>query len=274
MWMLTGCSKVEVLNALIPSGPYRLFDNIAYGALQRQVLSVYVPKHDSGQIQHLNKVVIFFYGGGWDSGHRAEYKFVAEALTAAGYTTVIPDYRVYPESVFPDFLHDSALAVKWVHDHIHLYQGDATQLYLMGHSAGAHIAVMLGVNGDYLKAVSLTPQHLSGVIGLAGPYDFLPLQSKRLKEIFGPKQNRWVSQPIHFVDGRNPPILLAVGQQDKTVLPFNTAHMANKILQKQGAVEVATFNDYDHVDMVAKLAKPLRGDGKLYRTVLDFLARR
>lgn len=271
--MLTSCSKVEVLNALIPSDPYQVYDNITYGELKRQVLSVYVPKKNPSKSQRLTKVVVFFYGGGWDSGNRAEYKFVAEALTSAGYIAVIPDYRVYPESLFPDFLHDSALAVRWVHEQIHRFQGDATQIYLMGHSAGAHIAVMLGVNQEYLKAVSLSPQDLSGVIGLAGPYDFLPLQSDRLKTIFGPEDRRWSSQPIHFVDGKNPPILLAVGKRDRTVLPFNTDHMANKILEKQGAVEVATFNDYDHVDMVAKLAKPLRGDGKLYRTVLDFLAK-
>ncbi|MGZ8984576.1 MAG: alpha/beta hydrolase [Methylotenera sp.] len=81
-------------------------------------------------------VVIFFYGGNWASGDKADYKFVAEALTSNGFVTVIPDYRVFPEVTFPGFMADPASAEKWVKNHIFEYGGDPNRIFLVGHSAG------------------------------------------------------------------------------------------------------------------------------------------
>ncbi len=265
----SACSPVKVLNGLVPSDGYHLHADIAYGDLARQQLDIYQPKH----VAALSPVVIFFYGGSWDSGSKADYKFVAEALTSHGVTVVIPDYRVYPDVLFPEFMADPVRAAAWVKQHIQQYQGDPARVFLAGHSAGAHIAVMLGVNAEYLAQAGLTAADFSGIIGSAGPYDFLPLKSARLKEIFGEESQQWKSQPIHFVDGRNPPMQLLVGLKDGTVWPRNTFNLAAKIQQAGGQVEVVEFPTYHHVDMAAKLAKPLRGDGSLLKHMVDFIQR-
>ncbi|HDZ16279.1 MAG TPA: alpha/beta hydrolase, partial [Methylophaga aminisulfidivorans] len=119
----------------------------------------------------------------------------------------------------------------------------------------------------------LSPMAIKGMIGLAGPYDFLPLKSNRLKTIFGPENERWKSQPINFVAGENPPMLLLVGEKDRTVLPRNTYHLADKVKQKGGKVELISFQDYNHVQMISHLAKPLRKDGKLRASIIEFLER-
>ncbi len=267
------CSPIKILNALVPESAYKLESTVAYGKLARQKLDIYLPKNtlENSAPSAKRKVVIFFYGGSWDSGARADYKFVGEALASHGFIVVIPDYRVYPDVLFPELMADPAIAARWVKDNIQLYQGDTNQVFLAGHSAGAHLAVMLAVNPEYLAKQSLKPTDFAGVIGLAGPYDFLPLKSERLKTIFGSDAEQPKSQPINFVDGKNPPMLLAVGKKDNTVWPRNTYNLARKIKKNNGQVQVITFENYGHIDMVAKLAKPLRGDGELLKGVVDFI---
>lgn len=262
------CSPVKTLNALVPESGYTLKADIAYGPLARHKLDIYRPKQ-TGHGQP--PVVLFYYGGGWEAGDKADYKFVAEAFTSRGYVVVIPDYRVYPDVKFPALMEDPARAAHWVKQHIGEYGGDAAQVFLAGHSAGAHIAVMLSLNPQYLAAAQSKPQDFAGTIGLAGPYDFLPLKSARLMEIFGPEEGRWQSQPIEFVTGHNQPLLLLVGLKDDTVWKHNTFNLAAKIKARGGPVQVVEYPTYGHIDMVAKLAKPLRGNGDLLKSVIAFL---
>ncbi|MDT8311956.1 MAG: alpha/beta hydrolase [Methylophaga sp.] len=267
MW-LAACSPVNLLNAMVPNHGFTAHRDIAYGDLTRQTLDIYLPTQRAADG---NSVVVFFYGGGWEGGDKKDYKFVGEALSSHGITVVIPDYRVYPEVVFPDFVDDGAAAVAWIHANIQRYTGDNQQLFIAGHSAGAHIASLLALNPDYLKKYALTPDIIRGIIGLAGPYDFLPLKSDTLKTIFGPEDQRWQSQPINYVRGDNPPMLLMVGERDLTVWPRNSYRLADKLTEQGGEVTLLKFPDYGHVSMVAKLAKPLRGNGELLQPILAFI---
>ena len=269
--LISACSPIKVLNSLVPESGFELVSGIEYGANSRQKLDLYLPKTQAKQPNINSKVVIFYYGGNWDSGERADYKFVAEALSAQGYIVVIPDFRLYPEVLFPSLMSDPVTVAKWVKTHINQYGGDANKVFLAGHSSGAHMAVMMSINPEYLAEASLKPNDFAGVIGLAGPYDFLPLKSDRLKIIFGPEAGQWKSQPINFVDGKNPPLFLAIGMKDGTVWPRNTYNLAKKIKQKNGLVEVHEFASYGHVDMVSKLAKPLRGNAELLKSVINFI---
>jgi acetyl esterase/lipase len=262
------CSPVKVLNSLIPSNGYQLTPHIAYGLHARQQLDIYQPKQINAKAL---PVVVFFYGGSWDSGEKEDYLFAAEAFTSRGYLTVIPNYRVYPDVKFPAVMDDPANAANWVKTHIAAYGGDPDRIFLVGHSAGAHLLTMLALNSHYLQQVARTPNDFRGYIGLAGPYDFLPLKSVRLKEIFGPEDTQWQSQPIRFVNGNNPTMLLLVGLKDSVVWPRNTYNLATEIRKHGGKVDVVEFPDYGHIDMVAKLAKPLRGNSSLLDEVDAFM---
>lgn len=265
--MTIACSPIKTLNAFVPSDGYQLHAGISYGKLSRQKLDVYQPI----QQHKLLPVVVFYYGGSWDSGNKADYKFVAEAFTSNGFVAVIPDYRVYPEVAFPGVMADPATAAKWAKDHIEEFGGDPNRIFLAGHSAGAHLAVMLSLDEEYLAKEHLKPSDFRGTIGSAGPYDFLPVKTNRLKEIFGPEDQRWRSQPIEFVSGDNQPMLLLVGLKDGTVWTHNTFNLAAKIKAKGGPVQVVEFPNYGHIDMAAKLAKPLRGNGELLKPIVDFI---
>lgn len=271
VWLSSACSPVTVLNAMVPDNGYQRVADVAYGTAERQRLDIYLAS--SRDQDKPPSTIIFFYGGSWESGNKNDYKFVAEAFTAQGFDVVIPDYRVFPQVQFPAFVEDGARVVAWARQHMGEYGASDERLFVAGHSAGAHIAALLTLDARYLKQVNLSPSVLNGMIGLAGPYDFLPLKSETLKTIFGPEDQRWRSQPIHYADAGKPPMLLLVGEDDLTVLPKNSHNLAAKIREKGGNVELEAFDDYGHVAMVAKLAKPLRGEGELLSVIKDFVSR-
>lgn len=270
--MTAACSPVKALNAVIPDSGYQLTEGIGYGALPRQKLDIYVPKKTATTASKPLPVVVFFYGGSWDSGERGNYKFVGEAMSSQGFIAVVPDYRVYPDVLFPAFMEDPARAVKWAKEHAAEFGGDPGRIFLAGHSAGAHIAAMLVLDDEFLAAQHLKPADVAGMVGLAGPYDFLPLTSEHLKTIFGPEEQRAKSQPINYVTGNNPPMLLLVGTKDNTVWPKNTYNLAAKIRAKGGPVEVKEFAGYSHIDMAAKLARPIR-DQVMLSSITSFISR-
>ena len=159
---LAACSATSILNVLSPTGDLDIRRDVAYGTLPRQKLDIYRPK--AGAVPR--PVVVFFYGGSWDSGSRDGYLFVGEALASRGFVAVVPDYRVHPEVVFPTFLEDAAAAVAWAKRNAGDIGGDPSRVFVMGHSAGAHIAAMVALDPRYLAREGLTPL---GALGLHRP---------------------------------------------------------------------------------------------------------
>jgi acetyl esterase/lipase len=262
--LAAACSPIGLLNGMAPK---RLAArNIPYGTGPRRRLDVYAPERAHGDAP----VVVFFYGGGWDSGAKEDYRFVGGALAAAGFVTIIPDYRVYPEVVFPAFLEDCAAAVAWACAHGRAYGGGA-QMFLMGHSAGAYNAAMLALNPAYLaRAGASLP--ITGMVGMAGPYDFLPLQSAELKAIFGQPPTPLETQPINHVDGRNAPMLLLAGATDTIVLPRNTARLATRIRAAGGPVRSRIYPGIDHKEIIGAMGLPFRFLCPTYRDCTEFIA--
>jgi dipeptidyl aminopeptidase/acylaminoacyl peptidase len=129
----------------------------------------------------------------------------------------------------------------------------------MGHSAGAYIAAMLALDKEWLQNVGVDSQtEIRGTVGLAGPYDFLPLKSANLKTIFGPEDRLARTQPINFVDGKAAPMLLVTGENDDTVEPANTTRLAESIRRRGGSVRELYYSNMGHVKLVGTLAAPLQ----------------
>src|SRR5882724_3365318 len=128
-------SPAFLLNIAARIQPYDVAEDIAYADGARRRLDVYRPNN-----ARQAPIIVFFYGGSWQIGSKETYLFLAATLAARGYVVVVPNYRVYPEVKFPEFLSDGAKAVRWAKDNAATYGGDASQVFIMGHSAGAHIA--------------------------------------------------------------------------------------------------------------------------------------
>lgn len=180
------CSPIGILNALTPADTYTVTEGLQFGPDPRHRLDVYRPPApvDSPLTHTEYPVVVFFYGGTWVSGERRDYKFIGEALASAGIVTIIADYRLYPQVRYPDFLEDGARAVAWAQREAGRYGGDPRRMYVMGHSSGAYNAAMLALDPRWLTAQGMSPTILKGWIGLAGPYDFLPIENPAAKPVF------------------------------------------------------------------------------------------
>ena len=265
--LVMACSPVGLINLAISREGYRIEKDVPYGADPRQKMDLYVPDGASGK----TPVIVFFYGGSWDTGTKALYLAFGQAFASKGIMVAIPDYRLYPQVVWPTFLDDSARAFAFVHNHAAQYGGDTGRIFLAGHSAGAYNAMMLAADPKYLKDAGGDASWIHGVIGIAGPYDFLPLQDPKLVAIFG-GANRPETQPINHIDGKRPPMLLAHGTADTTVLPRNTLNLEKKLAGFQSPVTVKLYPDVAHIGIILSLAPGFRGKTTLRQDMLDFVA--
>lgn len=235
-------------------GGHRRVADIAYGPLAEHRLDVYLPA--SAAADHpLAPLIVFWHGGRWSFGDKDEYRFVGAALTALGCVVLVPNYRHYPQVKMNGFLADAALATRWALEHGGEYRADPQRVYLMGHSAGAHLAAMLALDRRHLAAAGVAQKApFAGVIGLSGPYDFLPLREADVQDMFGPEENYPLSQPINFVSAASPPMLLMHGLRDATVLPKNARNLA-AALQKVGVpVTLKLYEALEHAGTVAALS--------------------
>ena len=195
---VAACAPLALINGLVPGDTYRAERGIAYGPLERQRLDLYLPAAPATDPAGA-PVIVFFYGGNWNSGARGDYLFAGEAFASQGFVTVLADYRLYPEVKFPDFLNDSARAFAWVEKNIARFGGDPRRIVLAGHSAGAYNAAMLAFNPAYLRAAGADPASVKAFVGLAGPYDFMPLTGAITKAVFGFPDTPAATQPINFI---------------------------------------------------------------------------
>ncbi len=209
-------------------------------------------------------MIVFFYGGSWSSGTKEGYAFVGRALASRGFVVVIPDYRLLPEVRFPSFLEDGAAAVKWARANASRFGGDPDSIVLVGHSAGAYNAAMLSLDARWLGPDRVA---IRGFAGLAGPYDFLPLDGIT-RPVFGNAPDLGATQPVTFAGAGDPPTLLMVAGKDTLVGPRNSERLAQLLIEAGERAEIRTYPEVGHVGILTAIAKPFRGRA----SVLDDLA--
>ncbi len=265
--LTSGCSPAGLLNATISRSDLRITHDVAYGTDARQKLDIYRPEGGATL-----PVIVFFYGGSWNAGSKASYPFVAATLAQRGHVVVVPDYRLYPQVRFPAFLDDCARAVAWTQAHLASIGGDPARVFLMGHSAGAYNAVMLALDPHYLAAAGTSRDRLAGTIGLAGPYDFLPITGPEVRAVFAPADDGPASQPITYADGHAPPLLLLAGTDDDTVKPRNTTALAARVRAAGGSVADRIYPGVGHIGLVIALAPLFRGKAPVLADVDAFVA--
>jgi acetyl esterase/lipase len=268
---LAGCSRVGFLAANVPAafGPYVRHANIAYGADPQHRLDVYVPEQASSVPR---PVVVFWHGGRWRFGDKADYRFVGAALAQSGYVAVVANYRHYPQVKMPGFMDDAARAALWAVAHAGEFGGNHQRLYLMGHSAGAHLAALVALDTRYFAAAGQPVPRIAGVIGLSGPYDFLPLLEPDVQDMFGPPPLYSQSQPINFVRPDAPPMLLVHGLKDDTVRPKNSVNLAAALSALGAPVTLKLYPKLSHADTVAALTTLLRGRAPTLADTTSFIS--
>ncbi len=260
---VAACAPVSILNGITPASTFEKTKNVSYGdSSSGEVLDIYrseKPKADA-------PVLMFVHGGSWDSGNKDMYKFLAEGFTKSGYDIVLPNYRLYPDAKFPNFLEDNAKAVAHTSK---AFPGRS--IVLMGHSAGGYNVLMLGLRDEYLKAAGVDLcASVAGIVGLAAPTGIVPLKSERLIEIF-PDRFTGDDAALNNVSAPAPALFLGHGESDTSVYPQNSEALAEKVIARGGKATLKIYPGQSHTDVVKLLSRHFDDDATLKEDVVEFI---
>lgn len=265
--LLSGCSALIAFNAIVPKdqGVLRVIENSPYGSDPRQTLDIYRPMTGGRDLP----MIVFFYGGSWNSGSKDGYAWVGRALAARGFVVVIPNYRLVPKVRYPAFIEDGAAAIGLALRIAEPLGADPNRIVIAGHSAGAYNAAMLAYDERWLGK---DRARVRGFIGLAGPYDFLPLDGPAVRAAFAQTADLQSTQPVAYVDRRDPPAFLGVAGDDRVVKAKNAINFGRKLKAAGVAVEVKTYPGVGHAGLVTAIAKPFRGRADVLDDMTRFAA--
>lgn len=242
----------------------------------RRRLDVYTSEALSGA-----PVVIFFHGGGWQAGDKIAVGQKPIALVPAGFVVVSANYRFRPEVSVVEMAADAARAVVWVMANVRAYGGDPERIFLMGHSAGAHLASLIGTNAAYLGTFGVSLDRLSGVVSLdTGPYDVARKVEEvgardtsyaiMIRTVFGadPDVHEAVSPMHHVIPESGIPPFLVVASDQRGDLPYQAAPFVDRLRRAgvQATLHVATGRTHESLN--SELGSP--GD-ETTGLVLEFL---
>jgi acetyl esterase/lipase len=241
--------------------------DVPYGPLERHRADIY----RSPACTDEGPIVLFIYGGGWESGERSFYGFVGAAFAASGATTVIPDYRVYPEVRYPGFQEDAAAAYRLAVEKLSCNANTARPIFVVGHSAGAHIGALLCFDTSFLESAGEPLSRPAGFIGLSGPYAYDPTTHERSAHIFATADHADQVRPVAHVRIGAPPALMMHGARDTVVMMANASKLAEALRAVGTAAEAIEFENMSHTNLVLALARPLRWRAPVLSKALAFI---
>ena len=261
------CSPLIFADPLSPYDGYKLKSDVAYGIHRRQKLDIYEPLTEENK----EIIIMFIYGGSWRSGKRSNYRFIAPPFVSQGYTTIVPDYRLYPETQFPGFVDDIAKAMVWTHRRYE-QKNNPRKIILIGHSAGAHIVALLALDNRYLKRAEASTKIINGWVSLAGPHAFNPLKTKSTKLIFKNFADTIEqTKPITFARSDAPPGLLLHGRNDKVVYAENSVLLANAIKNERGQITLKNIDGVGHIEILLSITGNKLFDTGVKQEILKFI---
>jgi acetyl esterase/lipase len=268
LFPLGGCTPRGLVEWAFLSHGFELTPDRAYGPRPRQRLDVYRPVGGTTKAP----VVVFVYGGRWQSGSKEQYRLLGDALTREGVVAVIPDYRLSPAVRFPRWVEDAALAVRWVRDSIARFGGDPDRIVVVGHSAGGHTAMLLALDHRFLDAAGVPSGAVQAFVELAGPVA-TTWTDPDVQALMGP-EDRWpATYPLTYVERGAPPLLLLHGGQDRTVSPENARRLEAAVRQRGGCARVRIYSGLDHVGIVIALSLPRLAIAPVMADLMAFVRR-
>ena len=279
--VVSACSPLGIVNGISRVHDVEERRDIAYGTLERQQLDLYLPPLDERRKTEAGNTptILFFYGGSWNSGSRADYRFVGRRLASEGYVVGVADYRLYPEVRYPEFLQDSAGAVRKFSelvrsDELAQWQPEE-KLTLMGHSAGAYNVAMLALDARWLKSEGLERLDvLKNWVGLAGPYDLYPIALEDVKPVFFFPDYPESSNPIEFIEQSDIPVLLLAPEDDDLIDTHrHTITFAKKLRDAGKSVEQIDIKGTSHTTLIGTMSPLLFFKGSSVDVINEFLDR-
>lgn len=242
---------------------------------ERQTLDIYAPPEGKNL-----PVVVWIHGGGWTKGDKSNVQKKPQAFVDKGFVFVSTNYRFVPTVTVKEMTGDIAKAIRWVHDHAKDYGGDPKSIFVMGHSAGAHLAALVCTDDRYLKAEGLPLSIIKGCVPVdVSVYDI----PKRLKDsgavppatfktVFGETEelHRELSPVTHIVKGKNIPSFLILHVADRPETKAQSHGFADKLKDAGVSAQVVAAEGTTHGTINSNLGLP---NDKPTQEMFDFLGR-
>jgi acetyl esterase/lipase len=215
-----------------------VFKNIFYHPSTTRRLDVYRPEEGSG-----HAVVVYVYGGSWNSGNRKLYASAAQRLLPENVVVVVPDYTLYPAAGYARQSEEIAAALAWTLENIEGHGGDPGKVVLTAQSAGGQVAGLALLDPQFLAAHGHSAAEIRGFIGISGVYDIATQLAHERRQgrsghyvlsVVGGRENISAASPLTFAGPGAPPTLLIHGDADGTV-PVRMSHDLHARLKASGA---------------------------------------
>ncbi|MFC6268341.1 alpha/beta hydrolase [Frigoriflavimonas asaccharolytica] len=232
-------------------------------------LNIFVPKNSKNKKL---QVLIYVYGGNWNSGKRSIYNFFGRNFARKDVVTVIPEYTLSPKADVNQMTAEIATAIKWVQNNIKDYHGNAENLFITGHSAGGQ----LGANAVLNPKFGINPKDISGIIlnDAAGidMKDYLekypPTEQDNYLATWSNDPEKWCqASPINFLDENSPPFMIYVGKKTYPSIITANEHFVTKLNEFQPEIQPIFINK-KHVPMILQYALPWN---KRSTEILEFM---
>ena len=278
---LVACSAGSTFSTLSVNSERCEKNSVTFDKRHKLAVDIYLSDRNPRCLDEQTKraakgTVVFVYGGGWRQGDKSEYGFVADALVAEGYDVLVPNYRLYPQVGYPDFIQDLETFFAWLSQNAATYQLNLDNAHVMAHSAGSYNTLMYLADDRYAK-----PLVFDSFIGLAGAYDFfLPTKDPKYIPIFekndkafNAKSELPVNQSATRLNQHLRRALLIHGEDDDIVTPKNLPR-TKAFLEEHGvATQTRLFKDKGHIAVVARINNVPLMDSGVERAVLAFIAK-
>ena len=236
--------------------------NLRYGPLERHRVDIYEPNI----VDEETKVVFFVHGGGWESGSKDLHRFIGRSWAGRDLVLVLPNYRLVPQTTYPGQLEDLVRCLAWFKEH---YPQFSESFYLAGHSAGAHMASLIGWSDRWLREAHLSRKSLEGLILMAGVYQFYPYDQAdpRIRKFVNDREKWEEAQPINHVGPSSPPVFMAHGENDSEVSTKQSTQLGHKLSELGVRNEVLLQENTGHLEL---LLETCRQEARLWSLMRDF----
>jgi acetyl esterase/lipase len=286
--IIIALNPLLLMNFLASLKKVKRLKDLPYATDTRHNLDIYMPEY----VDVTKSVIVFVYGGAWDSGDKNDYQFAGVEFAQLGYVTAVPNYRLYPDAKFPHFIEDIASACAALPKHLSALKLKGAEvgvldIILVGHSAGAHTIAMLNTQPSYFKNTGAKVK-IKACIGLAGPYD-LPLDDPLVVGKFdgikvhdisdqhidmGYEHNDHDANPINLATADISKMLLMHGRADDTVGLYHLERFAKRLKVLGVDHETIIYDKVPHHHIVGGIAGVFHGLNPVFKDISDYLARK
>ena len=264
-----------LFQTIIASAQVKTAKNINYAgnADETNTLNIFY-RNDSSK----NKpVLIFIHGGSWSSGKKEMYWWLGRNFARKGIVTVIINYPLAPNAQYEKMADDCAIAVKWVQKNIADYSASADKIFVMGHSAGAHLGELINADPKYFQHAGIK-NPIKGMI-LNDPFglDIFEYLTEAEKDdyyydflrTFTDKPATWkLASPLNYVQNVKNPHLLFYGGKTYGAIKIQTPRLYEKLKANNIPVEIKEIKGKSHVPMISQM---IFGANDLYEDIVAFI---